>query len=142
MARLARIYHKIHKQLFSAAALMSPVEELVPVRDSLAKELRAWRESLPDISHPCKPLRAFAAGPHVHLNQALFVRFSYFDAVSALHRRFAASYLFSNDHYESSVGGKPVEQWRPISVEKSIEAARQIILLTRHIEVESYTPTW
>jgi hypothetical protein len=141
MTRLARISSKIQQRLYSSAALNLPAESLITVRDALEGDLSVWRDSLPDISNPLKPLRAFGTGPLVHSNQALFIRFSYFDAVGALHRRFAAPYLFSED-CEIRSKFTAAEPWRRSSVQKNVESARQMILLIRHIEVESYTPSW
>jgi hypothetical protein len=142
MTRLARISAKIQKRLYSSTALLQPIENLRATRDALEEELSVWLNDLPDISNPTKPLRPLGTGPLVHLNQILFIRFSYFNAALALHRRFASPYLFTDDGSEIASDLAHTEPWRVLSVRRAVESARQTIILCRHIEVESYTPSW
>lgn len=141
MTRLARLCSKIYSQLYSAAALSVDTANLVSTRNALESELIIWRDSLPDVFHPLKPFRASEVTRRIHLNQGLFLRFSFFDALCAIHRRFAAPYL-SGDKNGFRRDQVTMEDWRMISVERNIGSAREMALLARAIEVEAFTPSW
>jgi hypothetical protein len=113
---------------------------LVSARDALESELIIWQDNLPDVFNPLKPFRASEVA-RIHLNQCLFLRFSFFDALCAIHRRFAAPYLCEdNSGYRSNQ--VTMEGWRKISMERNVNSAREMALLARAIEVEAFTPSW
>jgi hypothetical protein len=141
LARFARICSKIYNRLYSAAALSVSTADLVPVRDTLENELMIWRDSLPDLFHPLTPFRTSDITRYIHLNQGLFIRFCFFDALCAIHRRFAAPYL-SIDRNGYRKDQTTMEAWRKVSVERNTSSAREMALLARAIEVEAYTPSW
>ncbi|KAI9836763.1 MAG: hypothetical protein M1819_000928 [Sarea resinae] len=141
ITRLARIISKICCRFYSASSLTKDIVSLIPTRDAIERDLCLWRDSLPDFCHPNKPIRLARMGPHSHPNQALFLRFTYYDAVCALHRRFTAPYLFC-DEDRSLVADQEQPAWRRHSVSRSLESARQMVLSTKYIEVLASTPSW
>jgi hypothetical protein len=75
--------------------------------------------------------------------QALGLYFSYKHAVCTLHGRLMKSYYWDRND-EACQHSKEDDDMADLrySIDACVEAARSIILLTRYIDVDNYTPSW
>lgn len=69
--------------------------------------------------------------------QLIFLQPSYYYAVCAVHRRFNPI-ICHDDEDETEVQGL----LHGVTGTSQIEAARSMILLTKYLDVESYSPGW
>lgn len=133
-ARYSQICGKIYRQLYSATALSAPLSHLETTRNQLLEELEMWLQALPGEMQPGKPLTNLADGKSSLRTQAVVLHLSYFYSLCSIYRRFTV--LFDKD-------GEEMAQMPQLATQPShVEAARSMILLTKYISVESFSPNW
>jgi hypothetical protein len=132
-SELARMCGIVSKRLYSARALGKSCKDLVHVATLLLGNLEVWRQKLPEAVQPRGPSRLSTLRADMTLEQGLSLQFGYLYIICAVHRRFTP--LFQN----------PGESFRfqpPTESLSFMEAARKMILLTKHLDINSYTPAW
>ncbi|CAG8947778.1 unnamed protein product [Penicillium salamii] len=126
--RIARIISIAYDSLFSVTASTKSPESLLPSVNLVETKLEDWRQSIPPIFRPGETLqRSVLADPHTK-EIAIRTQFYYFHLVIALQRMKV---------HLSSEKQKTDEYLRTL-----LNAARQIVDLTRFIDVEPYTPVF
>lgn len=136
-ARYARLCGQIAKQLYSASALSRPFQEMLSRAAKLDDELRLWRESIPLSFRPGTPFRPSVL-KDVPFIQVLVLNFGYNYATCAIYRRFSPIFL----RYDSQSNLRDLRTVQSKSGTKCLEAARSMILLTKHLDIESHSPGW
>ncbi|KAH6970939.1 fungal-specific transcription factor domain-containing protein [Ilyonectria sp. MPI-CAGE-AT-0026] len=134
LTKLARICGTITHELYSASALHSPSSQLHAKSTKILRNVESWRHSLPTEIQPGKPFGRVCgiAGPS--RTQLLVLHYSYYYVLCAIYRRFTP--MFTQGEKEA---------WNPVSESANIshiEAARSMVLLTRYLDIESFTPGW
>lgn len=132
--KLARIGGDISRSLYSASALFMPVSRLVPTLNRLLQDLERWLESIsPDI-RPGRPLSKILARQGRMRDQVIVLHSSYYYVLCSIFRRGTPMFNQGNTSVEHLINQR--------SHISHMEAARSIILLTKHLDIESFTPAW
>lgn len=135
LTKFYRICSLIGQRLYSTPALCRPTSELRTAADEIQARLESWCQSIPAQFRPGQPLSTLPLSCGILRIQAIVLHFSYYYAICAVHRRFTPMFLLGNEQDK--------REWSPQgSSVVYIEAARSMALLTRHLDIESYTPAW
>lgn len=134
----AQICSSILKQLSSAQAFHQSAEKAISTVSKLGRRLEQWRESLPKSLQPGIPINSC----NIDLsskNHIAFLHYLYYGSLISLHGNFA--YPWICDTFDAKRSQVFIDQ---IARSTSIvaEASRNIILLSRHVEVDITFPTW
>ncbi|KAG7038536.1 fungal specific transcription factor domain-containing protein [Colletotrichum scovillei] len=132
--KLARIGGDISRSLYSASALFMPISRLVPALNRLLQELERWLKSIPIKVRPGRPLGKILGRQGVSRVQIIVLHSSYYYALCSIFRRGSPMFNQGKTDVEHLIDGK--------SHISHIEAARSIVLLTKHLDIESFTPAW
>lgn len=133
-SELAKMCGIVGKHLYSARALGKSCRDLVHIATLLLSNLEAWRRKLPEAVQPRGPSRLSALRVDMPtLEQGLSLQFGYFYAICAVHRRFTPLFQRPSESFSFQA---------PTDSVSSMEAARKMILLTKHLDINSYTPAW
>lgn len=133
MTKLARICGAVSRKLYSAAALYSTPNQLSGTMDSLLRDLELWKEGVPADIRPGTAFTRLAASRSMSRFQLLVLHSTYYYVQCAIYRRVTP--LFTDSQTVHSVFNEATKA-------KNIEAARSMVLLTKHLDVESFTPGW
>ncbi|KAH7407318.1 fungal-specific transcription factor domain-containing protein [Cadophora sp. MPI-SDFR-AT-0126] len=131
----ARICGKISKELFSASAISRPFSEVAMTARRLESAIEKWREGIPQefrLGRPFRPSEIPRDTPQI---QALSLSFGYHYMICSVHRRFSPMF----ERPETSTSTSDISQ---LFGSKYLEAARSMILLTKHLDIESHAPGW
>ncbi|KNB20072.1 hypothetical protein FOXG_17306 [Fusarium oxysporum f. sp. lycopersici 4287] len=132
--RLSRICGIISRRLYSATALYSSSSHLLSILDQLLQDLESWRRTIPTEIQPGKPLRWKCNTRGLSQMQLVVLHSSYYYVLCAVCRRFTPLFIYNEESAQDSI---------PPKIHTThIEAARSIVLLTKHLDVESFTPVW
>lgn len=136
LVKFHRICSLIAETLYSTIALCRSAFQLRSIAYDILARLETWRESIPGQFRPGQPFSRLPGGSSSRLQtQMLVLHFSYYYAVCAVHRRFSPMFLQGDE--------EDVVEWFPQgSSVTHIEAARTMVLLTKYLDIESYTPAW
>ncbi|KAH8885888.1 hypothetical protein GQ53DRAFT_659057, partial [Thozetella sp. PMI_491] len=132
--KLARICGEISRRLYSATALSSPSAQLSGTLDRILRDLDAWQQSIPPEIRPGKPLGRITETRGLSRIQLLVLHTSYCYVLCSAYRRFTPLFTQGEDATHRLL--------TPTMAAAHIEAARSIALLTKHFDVESFTPGW
>lgn len=127
-AGLARFLSRAYESLFSISATWNTEASYYRKIDTMNSVLERWRQSIPMIFRPGEPFRAQSFHGSCETFIALQTHFYYHIACIALCR--LTLHL-----------GRHSDGPRQVAARKAImQAARSIIELLRHIDMEAYTP--
>lgn len=130
MVCFSRLLSKAYESLFSVTATLCPTELSYSVIGAVSDDLERWRVSIPEPFRPGTPFQAAYLQGHLSMAVALRIRYHYYSTVIALCRLYL----------QVSAETRSVRQSE--SRKTLMNAAREIIELTRHIDTEPYTPIW
>ncbi|KAM5357065.1 hypothetical protein ACJZ2D_016656 [Fusarium nematophilum] len=133
-AKLARIGGNVSRLLYSAAALYTPSHRLLPTLDRLMHDLESWLSAIPAGLRPGKPLTRILEMNGASHDQIVVLHASYYYLLCAIYRRASPLFTQENRSLEHFIDQK--------SHVSHIEAARCIVLLTKHLNTESFSPAW
>jgi hypothetical protein len=136
--RYSRICGRITKSLYSAVGLSCNSVDLLGDATELLAAFTEWRESIPVSFRPGTSFRKSIISDGVSLTQALVINLGYNYGLCAIYRRLTAHY-FQGD---SSLSASSLSNVASTTSSMCVEAARSMILLTKYVDVESYTPAW
>ncbi|UPL04054.1 hypothetical protein LCI18_014988 [Fusarium solani-melongenae] len=131
--KLARICGAVSRRLYSATALSSSSTQLSTTFDRLLMDLEGWKQAIPAKIQPGSPFGQIADPKGLSKFQLLVLHSSYYYVLCAIYRRFTPLFT-ENETAQTAVTER--------TMKKNIGAARSIALLTKHLDVESLTPTW
>ncbi|CAG9981767.1 unnamed protein product [Clonostachys byssicola] len=132
--KLARIAGKVSRMLYSVSALYTSSSRLLPVMNSLLKELHAWLSLLPSPIRPGQPPNRMTKTFGLSREQIIVLHLSYYYLLCSIYRRFTPIFTQDSDNLQHLVNSQMHCS--------HIEAARSMVLLTKHLDVESFTPAW
>ncbi|KAF2774167.1 hypothetical protein EJ03DRAFT_346802 [Teratosphaeria nubilosa] len=137
LCQCSRIYGKISRNLYSAFALNKSCRDLANTARELLADVQIWRDSLPPATRVRRSSFSSETIEGIPKSQRLHLQMSYYYVTCAVYRRFTP--IFCHGDEDENTVQDMLAGAAPIS---HIEAARSMILLTKHIDVESYTPGW
>lgn len=135
----AQIASLISKKLASVSAFRSTTAEMLEAIHSLDQKLQEWRDQLPQglqINNPTKALDTCGSRNIVNIYH---LHFAYYGSLMAIHMVLVYPWIaaiFSNDQVQA------FRDQVSVSSETVAQAARSIILLTRHLHVDAASPAW
>lgn len=141
ITRYARICSKVRRFLYSATAFTYPLHALFSIVHELDHDLRRWYELVPSPLRIEVPVSMAKLPRGRRFIQAVVLHSCYNYLLCSIHCRLTRQMLWSRRY---SSRGLQVDDIRRLerSVEASVKAARSIILLTRYVDVDNYTPSW
>ena len=102
-------------------------------------QLQQWRESLPPFLQPVEPIKLNELPRGVHLYHVMYIRYTYFGSVMAIH----AIFMYP---WNSAVFGtgqtRLLHNQVLLSTTIVVQAARSIILDTTYIDINASSPIW
>lgn len=137
LTKFSRICSRISHQLYSVTALCRPSVELLEMANSILSSLEAWRQSIPARFRPGQSFNRLPALNYASRQRVLALHLSHSYAICSVHRRFMR---FFTDHDSEQCNG--VDAMLTCKPMAHIEAARSMVLLTKHLDIESYAPGW
>jgi hypothetical protein len=137
-AQYSRLCGKIAKQLYSASALSRPFSDMLSIATELDDEILRWRECIPLAFRPGTSFRPSNVPNNVPFIHALVLNFGYSYAICAIYRRFNAMFL----PHDSQPRPRDLRAMKSVTATKCLEAAKSMILLTKHLDIESHSPGW
>ncbi|KPM44101.1 hypothetical protein AK830_g2484 [Neonectria ditissima] len=132
--KLSRICGNVSRRLYSATALHTPSLQLLRTTNRLLQDLELWLQMIPKHLQPGKPLAQMQDTGGLSRAQVIVLHSSYYYVLCSIYRRFTPIFTQERKSLEHMVDQK--------SHVSHIQAARRIALLTKHLDIESYTPAW
>jgi hypothetical protein len=129
-ARLGRLQSRAYEYLFSATATLNSQDMYCEAIELVRQELEQLRTSIPEHLRPGNPFKPRIFTEPSTSAIGLRIHFAYYNTLIAL----------SRVGLHISTGDSSQLQFR--SITDLLRAARSILDLTRHVEMEPYTPTW
>ncbi|KAF2179589.1 hypothetical protein K469DRAFT_730588 [Zopfia rhizophila CBS 207.26] len=128
--RFSRLLSKAYESLFSVSATLNSQQTYFEAIDGLRDDLERWRSSIPDDFQPGKPFRPHSLLQPSSTLVALRIHYSYYNVLIVLSR------------LTVHISGQDESQRQSESMKTLLNAARSILDLTKHADLESYTPIW
>ncbi|KAH7159409.1 fungal-specific transcription factor domain-containing protein [Dactylonectria estremocensis] len=132
LAKFARICGAVSRRLYSATALNMPSTQLSGTLERLMQDLEAWKQAIPPDIQPGIPFGRIADSKGLTRFQLVALHSSYYYIICAMCRRFTP--MFTKEI--------PTPNTTQKTMNLNLEAARAMVLLTKHLDVESFTPGW
>ncbi|KAK7425083.1 hypothetical protein QQZ08_008360 [Neonectria magnoliae] len=132
--KLSRICGKVSRMLYSASALYASSPRLLSTMNHLLQDLHSWLDLIPVAIRPGKPPKRMMETFGLSRDKIIVLHLSYYYVLCAIYRRFTP--IFTQD-------SKNLQHLINHELHSShIEAARSMVLLTKHLDIESFTPAW
>lgn len=140
MADHARISAQINKQLLSVSSFRKTTTDIMQNMAELSQQLESWKESLPPPWQPGASNDFIDTSSTRELNQVLYLRFSYYGSLTAIHTIFFYPWIsiICGVDPHNTIHNKEIAQ----STEIVAEAARHIIRATRIMHINAASPQW
>lgn len=130
------------KELLSIKSRRKSPASLIETVQRLEARLKHWRETCPHYLKPQIPINSATQLPAgVLLKHVLWMHFSYYGILAAIHSRFACPWNFPNIEEEgeqSEITRRQIEQ----SIQTVADSARNMILATKSIIIDADAPCW
>ena len=134
----ARIASAVAKDLTSVKSSKEPADLLAQRIRELESRLVAWRDGIPIALRPGIPF-LYSSSSKTHIYHTIYLHFAYYGSLVAIHSIFAYPWYLST--YGRNQGPAFREQVTA-STKSVVEASRQIVLATKHIDVRGPWPAW
>ena len=136
---LMRISSTIFKKLSAIKTLSQTPDEVIRVLSDLHWQIQGWKDTLPPNIRPDAPIDPTQLPPGYHLYHLIFLHYSYYGSLMAIHSLYA--YPWNSSIIGSSQISSVSEQ---IATSSSIiiAASRNIILATKYIDINASLPGW
>ncbi|KAK7227863.1 hypothetical protein V2G26_000033 [Clonostachys chloroleuca] len=102
--------------------------------NDLLKELHAWLSLLTSSIRPGQPPNRVNRTFGLSREQIIVLHLSYYYLLCSIYRRFTPIFTQDSDNLQPLVNSQMHSS--------HIEAARSMVLLTKHLDIESFTPAW
>jgi hypothetical protein len=135
----AQISSAVMKERLSIKSRRKSPALLVETVQSLEARLNRWWDSNPSYLKPHRPINSAHLPPGILLEHALWIHFSYYGTLAAIHSGFACPWNFPNIDLEN---GDVVKMQIDQSMRTVADAARKMILATRSITIDAAAPAW
>ena len=135
--RHAQISSQISKTLTSVSASGRTTREVIETVAALEQQLRQWRDALPNFlqlgraRNPLKP-----ANTKCDIN-VMYIQYAYYGSLMAIHTIFVYPWITAVFPPDPALHEQILA-----STDTVAEAARNIILATKNMEVDAASPAW
>jgi hypothetical protein len=133
----AQIASQISKKLGSVSAFRRNTDDVIETVRVLGHQLQQWRDDLPVSLRIGDPRAPITFSPTRNRDTVLYLHFAYYGSLMAIHAIFTYPWIaviFGTD------ATKEFCDQVAVSTETMAQAARNIILTTRHIEINVASP--
>ena len=139
-----RLCSKVFKQLYSVSASRRTHDEIKASVKRLGQELAAWRDSIPILLRPGEAIKRNKLPIGIVGNYSVALHMMYWHLVCLIHRRSINCWSWLKSAERSSHRDEYSEHSALMDSSGLlvVEAARAVVMLTEHLNVESYTPSW
>lgn len=135
----AQITSSVIKSLLSVKSRHKAPSLKVKIVQDLDARLQSWVDNLPNYLKPAGVLDMCNLPPGIIPEHKIFIQFSYYGTLSAIHSVFACPWnLPALDISQDDVVRNQIE----LSTFAAADAARNTILTTRSIKVDAAAPVW
>jgi hypothetical protein len=141
ITRYARICSKVRRCLYSATAFAFPPHTLFSIVQELDHDVGRWYEHVPSSLRLEVPVSMANLPRGRKFIQAVVLQSCYKYLVCIIHSRLIRQVFWSRSYRGGGFETADVRRLER-SVEANVKAARSIILLTRYVDVDNYTPSW
>jgi hypothetical protein len=117
---------------------MSPTLQIRMIKNMEAR-LKRWHDDLPSYLKPQIPVQHNNLAPGILLEHKLWIHFSYYATLGAIHSNFACPW--NPPDFDADLNGTIRAQFEQ-SMLTVADAARKTILATRSITVSASSPLW
>jgi hypothetical protein len=135
----AQISSEISRRLVSVSAFRRTPLELIEKVSSLHQSLEEWRAQLPCHLQPGtlrNPLKLSNAKNNINFTH---IYFAYYGSLMAIHTVFAYPWITAMFGPDPALA---IHEQASVSTSIAAEAARNIILTTRYIDMDAASPAW
>lgn len=136
----AQISAQINKRLLSVSGLRQTPAEMMQKMTDLTLQLETWKASLPTKWQPGASTNSADVDSTRELNQILYLRFSYYGSLTAIHTVFFypwISIVCGVDPHNTVHSRQIAESTHVVA-----EAARDMIKATRTMQIDASSPQW
>ena len=137
--RHAQIASQISKKLSSVSAFRRNTEDVIETVRILDQRLQQWRQELPVSLHIGDSKAPLTVLGSRNRDCVLYLHFAYYGSLMAIHTIFTYPWIAVTFGTESTAAFCDQVS---VSTETVAQAARNIILTTRHIEINVASPAW
>ena len=141
ITRYARLCSKVKRCLYSATAFTYRPHTLFSIIEELDHDVGRWYESVPSSLRLEVPVSMANLPRGKMFIQTAVLHCCYKYLVCIIHSRLIRQVLWSRRDCGGGFEATDVKRLEK-SAEASVKAARSIILLTRFVDVDNYTPSW
>lgn len=127
------------KELLSVKNRKKPLANIIKATQMLEDRLQRWWENLPTYLSIESPSNVSTLPPGILAHHKMWIYFSYYGTLSAIHSVFACPWNMADISLEQD---HAVRQQINRSVIVTADIARKIILATRCISIDAEAPTW
>ena len=139
-----RLSSKVFKDLYSVSASRRSPDEIMASVNTLSQELSSWRDSIPTLLRPGQPITRGKLPIGMVGNYSVVLHMMYWHLLCMIQRMSIYCSSWLQPARERSHGTDALDQALHMDSSSSImiEAARTVVKLTEHLDMESYTPSW
>jgi hypothetical protein len=141
ITRYARICSRVRRLLYSATTFTYLPHALYSIVHELDHDLRRWYELVPSSLRIEVPVSMAKLPRGRRFIQAVVLHSCYNHLICTIHSRLTRQVFWGRQYRRRESQIDDVRRLER-SVEASVKAARSIILLTRYVDVDNYTPSW
>jgi hypothetical protein len=135
----AQISSQISRRLGSVKALQSTATDLIETIADLTKQLEKWHESLPPYLKLKVGKRTAQPTPKTRFNHLMYLHNAFYGSLMAIHT------IFTYPWISAFFGTEKTSAFRSqvsLSTNAVADAARNIILAVRSVEIDAASPHW
>jgi hypothetical protein len=135
----AQINSIVSKRLATVKAYSQTPRELIQTVLEMDNLVESWRKTLPHHFQPTTPIKYSSIPEGLHLQHILYLRYAYYGSLLAIHTIFTYPWTGAIIRTDSSTAFRDQVV---LSTKAVVEASRNIILTTKHIDIDASSPVW
>ena len=145
-AQQGRICSKIFTQLYSASASRKTADEIIASINEVDRDLTRWRDSIPLLIRPGQPIIRSKLPASMVGTYGIVLHMMYWHMLCMTHRMSTqySSWLHTAAEQPLISSKKLDDHLSQVksSTQLVTESARTVVMLTKHLDIESFTPSW
>ena len=123
----------------SVKAFRQTPAELIQAATELSGQLQNWRKSLSPLYEPRTPVKSGRFPPNITPLHVIYLHYAYYGSLMAIHTIFAYPWISAIFEHDESLAFR---NQVALSSNTIADAARNIVLTARCVEIDAATPQW